>query len=102
MAPGVQGAVMSTPAGTPALLRVVMTREEAAGLEWQDRALCAETDPDAFFPEKGEPTTAARRVCMACEVRAECLDYALRTGQQFGVWGGLSPQERRDMRRKAA
>jgi WhiB family transcriptional regulator, redox-sensing transcriptional regulator len=69
---------------------------------WQDRALCAETDPAAFFPEKGEPSRPAKRVCMACEVRAECLDYALETDQKFGVWGGLSERERRLLGRQAA
>ena len=63
--------------------------------DWRDRALCAQTDPEIFFPERGESTTAAKRVCAGCEVRAECLQEALDRGERFGVWGGLSERERR-------
>ena len=48
---------------------------EEAG--WQDRALCAQTDPEAFFPEKGGSTREAKKVCLTCEVRDECLESAL-------------------------
>ena len=44
---------------------------------WQERALCAQTDPEAFFPEKGGSTREAKKVCLGCDVRAECLEYAL-------------------------
>jgi WhiB family redox-sensing transcriptional regulator len=63
-----------------------------------DQALCAQTDPDSFFPEKGQSTADAKRTCMACEVRVQCLDYALSHGEQYGVWGGLSERERRPLR----
>ena len=63
--------------------------------DWRDLALCAETDPEAFFPEKGGSTRAAKRVCFACEVRAACLDDALARGERHGVWGGLSYKQRR-------
>jgi WhiB family redox-sensing transcriptional regulator len=63
-----------------------------------DLALCAQTDPDAFFPEKGQSTADAKRTCMACEVRDECLEYAITHGEQYGVWGGLSERERRPLR----
>ncbi|OLT12960.1 hypothetical protein BJF79_03405 [Actinomadura sp. CNU-125] len=66
---------------------------------WQTRGLCAETDPDAFFPEKGASTRAAKNVCRGCEVRAECLEFALDTDQRFGIWGGTSEKERRALRR---
>lgn len=69
---------------------------------WQNRALCAETDPEAFFPEKGGSVREAKRVCRNCEVRAECLSYAIETNQRFGIWGGLSRQERRRLRGQAA
>lgn len=62
---------------------------------WAEEALCAETDPEMFFPEKGGSTKEAKAVCGACLVRAECLDYALETGQRFGIWGGCSERERR-------
>lgn len=57
-------------------------------LGWQERALCAQTDPEAFFPEKGGSTREAKKVCRSCEVRAECLEYALEHDERFGIWGG--------------
>lgn len=70
--------------------------------DWQDRALCAQTDPEAFFPEKGGSTREAKKVCRGCEVRVECLEYALEHGERYGIWGGLSERERRRMSREAA
>lgn len=64
---------------------------------WTQDALCAQTDPDSFFPEKGEATKPARDVCTSCDVVAECLAYALRTKQRYGVWGGKSERQRRRM-----
>lgn len=69
---------------------------------WRDQALCAETDPEAFFPEKGGSTRAAKRVCGACNVRAECLEYALDNDERFGIFGGMSERERRRLKRAAA
>ena len=69
--------------------------------EWQERALCAQTDPEAFFPEKGGSTREAKRICQGCEVRSECLEYALAHDERFGIWGGLSERERRRMKREA-
>ncbi len=70
--------------------------------EWQDRALCAQTDPEAFFPEKGGSTREAKRICAGCEVRAECLEYALAQDERFGIWGGLSERERRKLKRRVS
>ncbi|WP_368861802.1 WhiB family transcriptional regulator [Frankia gtarii] len=70
-------------------------------MEWQERALCAQTDPEAFFPEKGGSTREAKRICSGCEVRAECLEYALENDERFGIWGGMSERERRKQRRRA-
>lgn len=67
--------------------------------QWQERALCAQTDPEAFFPEKGGSTWEAKRICMGCEVRDECLEYALAHDERFGIWGGLSERERRRLKR---
>ncbi|WP_440347948.1 WhiB family transcriptional regulator [Modestobacter versicolor] len=67
---------------------------------WQERALCAETDPEAFFPEKGGSTREAKKICTGCEVRSECLEYALTNDERFGIWGGLSERERRRLRRQ--
>ncbi len=78
-----------------------MDVDDAEELGWQDRALCAQTDPEAFFPEKGGSTREAKKVCRACEVRAECLEYALEHDERFGIWGGLSERERRRLKRHA-
>ena len=74
---------------------------EVDELGWQERALCAQTDPEAFFPEKGGSTREAKRVCMSCEVRVQCLDYALENDERFGIWGGLSERERRRVKKRA-
>lgn len=68
---------------------------------WQERALCAQTDPEAFFPEKGGSTREAKKICTGCEVKAECLEYALANDERFGIWGGLSERERRRIKREA-
>jgi WhiB family redox-sensing transcriptional regulator len=77
----------------------VFDPDPAATDQWQDRALCAQTDPEAFFPEKGGSTREAKKICLGCEVRAECLDYALAHDERFGIWGGLSERERRRLKR---
>ena len=74
-------------------------QDKAAG-GWQERALCAQTDPEAFFPEKGGSTREAKKVCLSCEVRAECLEYALAHDERFGIWGGLSERERRKLKKR--
>ena len=66
---------------------------------WQERALCAQTDPEAFFPEKGGSTRDAKKVCVGCDVRGECLEYALEHDERFGIWGGLSERERRKFKK---
>ena len=58
-------------------------------VSWQHRALCSQTDPEAFFPEKG------KRVCAQCEVREQCLKWAIEHDERFGIWGGMSERERR-------
>ena len=75
--------------------------EDSGVLGWQERALCAQTDPEAFFPEKGGSTREAKKVCVSCDVRSECLEYALENDERFGIWGGLSERERRRMKKRA-
>lgn len=75
---------------------------EKIELSWQERSLCAQTDPEAFFPEKGGSTREAKRVCLSCDVRSECLEYALAHDERFGIWGGLSERERRRLKRRSA
>jgi WhiB family redox-sensing transcriptional regulator len=86
----------------PHLSLVAYTYEpelETEDNQWQDRALCAQTDPEAFFPEKGGSTREAKRICLGCEVKDQCLDYALAHDERFGIWGGLSERERRRLKR---
>lgn len=66
---------------------------------WVGRALCAQTDPEAFFPEKGGSALEAKRICARCEVKSECLEYALDRKERFGIWGGMTPGERRRLKR---
>ena len=79
----------------------------AADPTWRDQALCRDTDPELFFPV-GTTGTAltqierAKQVCSECTVRVDCLDFALTTNQDSGVWGGLTEEERRVIRRQRA
>ena len=75
--------------------------EEENPLAWQSDSLCAQTDPETFFPEKGGSTRDAKRICGSCEVRSHCLEYALENDERFGIWGGLSERERRKLRKRA-
>jgi WhiB family redox-sensing transcriptional regulator len=76
--------------------------EALAGMDlsWQDYANCRGADADLFFPERGASTRKAKGICMACEVREQCLDFAISQGEKFGIWGGLSERERRRVRRQ--
>jgi WhiB family transcriptional regulator, redox-sensing transcriptional regulator len=72
--------------------------------DWRDRAACKDTDPDLFFPvgTTGEAIVqieAAKAVCRQCDARTECLEFALATNQDSGVWGGASEEERRKLRK---
>ena len=69
-------------------------------VSWQDKALCAQVDPELFFPEKGESPKDAIKICNLCEVRSECLEYALARNEQWGIWGGKSVRERRKLKMK--
>lgn len=64
------------------------------------QAICAQTDPEAFYPEKGGSTRAAKQVCRGCPIRRECLEDALARDERFGVWGGLSERERRQLQNR--
>jgi WhiB family redox-sensing transcriptional regulator len=74
---------------------------------WAEQALCAQADPDAWFPTKGQHALAktAIRVCRACPVRVPCLNYALSGADTWGgiatgIWGGTTPQERDQLRQQ--
>ena len=73
--------------------------------DWRDGAACRDTDPDLFFPVGTtgpalEQIAAAKAVCFQCEAQAECLEFAIVTNQDSGVWGGTSEEERRVLRRQ--
>ena len=70
---------------------------------WAERALCAQTDPDTWYPGNHAQAAAAKRICAACPVRAQCLQYALSgadtwRGITTGIWGGTTPRERSRLR----
>ena len=72
---------------------------------WRDAASCRYTDPDLFFPVGTtglalEQIESAKAVCRACEVQPQCLEFALATNQESGVWGGTSEEERRKLRKQ--
>ncbi|CAM5486572.1 Transcriptional regulator WhiB [Streptomyces violaceorubidus] len=69
------------------LVQQLLVDDADEELGWQERALCAQTDPESFFPEKGGSTREAKKVCLACEVRSECLEYALANDERFGISG---------------
>ena len=90
-----------SPANTPAVPASASAINGGLdGEGWRASALCAETDPEAFFPEKGRSTAEPKKVCMRCPVRVQCLEYALRNDENFGIWGGLSSTERNRLKRK--
>jgi WhiB family redox-sensing transcriptional regulator len=68
---------------------------------WRDDALCARgwVDPEIFFPPPRDRAQEAKEVCRRCEVAEECLAWALKHRQHFGVWGGKSERERQKIRR---
>ena len=75
--------------------------------EWRQFAECRDTDPDLFFPVGTtgpaiEQIENAKAVCRECEAQVPCLEYALATNQDSGVWGGLSEDERRSLKRRNA
>jgi WhiB family redox-sensing transcriptional regulator len=87
--------------GVPGVRKPIEDGSEDNPLAWQSDSLCAQTDPEAFFPEKGGSTRDAKKICSSCEVRAQCLEYALENDEWFGIWGGLSERERRKLRKRA-
>lgn len=62
-----------------------------------DVARCAQADPEQWFPEKGGPSTDAKRICGMCPAQDACRQWALDTRQNYGIWGGLTAHERRQI-----
>lgn len=79
----------------------------SADYSWRVDAVCKDTDPELFFPvgTTGQALLQidrAKQVCDECPVKIECLDFAIETNQDSGIWGGTSEDERRDIRRRIA
>lgn len=74
--------------------------DDDSNMDWRERGICAQTDPESFFPEKGGSTKESKRVCLSCDVRKECLDFAIKNDERFGVWGGLTERERRKLKKQ--
>ena len=69
---------------------------------WQDRAACFGVDPDVFFPVSEEEAGPALTFCNSCLIKEECLAWALKNGERYGVWGGMTEQQRRRLARRVA
>lgn len=68
--------------------------------DWREFAACFGMDADIFFVDQFGDVSEAKRICARCVVRQDCLDYALANHERWGVWGGLSPRDRRSERRR--
>ena len=69
---------------------------------WTDRAACRGTDTEIFFPANADEEAEALSICATCPVRAQCLEYAVRNKEIYGIWGGTTPDQRRRIRRERA
>jgi WhiB family redox-sensing transcriptional regulator len=67
---------------------------------WLGLGLCAQTDPELFFPEKGGSPRPAKRLCMGCPVRRQCREYAVARPELDGIWGGTTQRQRQQQRRQ--
>lgn len=66
---------------------------------WADDALCTQVDPELFFPETAIGNRAAKRICAKCDAITECLEFALRNNEKYGIFGGLTEHERRRVKK---
>lgn len=73
------------------------TIEDNTGTAWKREGLCAQTDPDLFFPED-KSSRVPKAICARCPVRVTCLDYAIENNETQGIWGGMTAAERRRIR----
>ncbi len=83
-----------------ALTDIAFDTAHGAREAWRAQAACRDADVKMFFPDSDEEAEAAKAVCASCPVRIECLEFALATRQEDGVWGGLTELERRRLRRR--
>jgi WhiB family redox-sensing transcriptional regulator len=106
--PGVSLTLLGLPAAWTEECRVPREPQVAitdwSPTPWLSQARCANEDPDLFFPVGStgpflEQIRRAKAICWLCPVKDECLEWALATDQRAGIWGGLTEEERRDLRR---
>jgi len=100
-------AALSPVPGTRERIQLQASDDPGTRSSWRERAACREAGTELFFPigatgAAADETRLARQICASCPVRTECLTYALTTGQQYGIWGGLDEQERRAQRQQQA
>lgn len=74
-------------------------------MDWRAESACNDEDPELFFPigttgPAVEQAIVAKRICAVCSVREQCLEYAIETNQDSGIWGGLTEDERRTLKRQ--
>src|ERR1041384_5827890 len=96
---------LSTPSGSVWAGTATQINTRRIGMDWRHRALCRDEDPELFFPI-GTTGPAllqveeAKAVCRRCSVTESCLEWAIDSGQDAGVWGGMSEDERRALKRR--
>jgi WhiB family redox-sensing transcriptional regulator len=92
---------------TPVMLTPVLDSRSSILMTWRDRVACLDEDPELFFPVGNtgpalRQIDRAKAVCRRCEAVDACLGWAMESGQDAGVWGGLSDDERRALKRRVA
>lgn len=95
------------PHGTSPTRATSDLKECVKHMDWRHKAACLTEDPELFFPVGNtgpalQQIEDAKKICQRCEVREQCLAWALEAGQDHGVWGGMSEDERRAIKRRAA
>lgn len=81
------------------LIGMLEAQPQPSDEDWHSQAVCSQTDPEAFYPEKGGSTREAKRICRECPVLQQCRQWAIDHDERYGVWGGLSERERRRLKR---
>ena len=69
---------------------------------WTEQAACRGAGTETFYPATPDEEAEALSICATCPVRAQCLDYAVRNHETYGIWGGTTPEQRRRIRRERA
>jgi WhiB family redox-sensing transcriptional regulator len=81
-------------------LAELFTGEDSSNCDWMSDALCAQVDPEAFFPGKGDGGKEAKKICQRCPVRTDCLMYGAVFGAEYGIWGGANTNTIKKIRKQ--